>query len=448
MVLEWFDEHNEFKVLTWPPNSPDLNPIEHHWDVLDKQVDIDFYLVRLDSCTDAGHPLFIVFSSFTVNHFTPPIDLGPQTENSYRIKMETDHPLYHSLEIFDNYSYSYEYYDLEDTPHDPETPHVLHTVSIIVYFLAFLLGVPGNAIVIWFTGFKWDKTVSTLWFLNLAIADLIFVLFLPLSITYVATNFHWPFGKALCKVNSFTAVLNMFASVFFLTVIGLDRTLFLAWPNFSQRHRTIRKSMITSGIIWILAAIIAGPALYFRDTTEIGHNVTICHNNFHEYDHMIIQRVHTSLTLIKFFIGYLFPLLTMITCYTFLAIQAKEKAKRTSSKFFWTVVAVIVAFFVCWTPYHIFSLLELKVHHSNAFQEWLRIGIPISTSLAFLNSSINPILYVLISKVFRQQLGTSVTEIFKHTLREMSHSSIRNDQLVDSEDNPTACEILYLDQIK
>ncbi|KAK3570978.1 hypothetical protein QTP86_031835, partial [Hemibagrus guttatus] len=39
MVQEWFDEHNnEFEVLAWPPNSPDLNPIEHLWDVLDKQV--------------------------------------------------------------------------------------------------------------------------------------------------------------------------------------------------------------------------------------------------------------------------------------------------------------------------------------------------------------------------------------------------------------------------
>ncbi|KAK3525649.1 hypothetical protein QTP70_002558 [Hemibagrus guttatus] len=39
MVQEWFDEHNnQFEVLTWPPNSPDLNPIQHLWDVLNKQL--------------------------------------------------------------------------------------------------------------------------------------------------------------------------------------------------------------------------------------------------------------------------------------------------------------------------------------------------------------------------------------------------------------------------
>lgn len=38
MVQEWIDEHNKFKVLTWLPKFPHLNPIQYFWDVLDKQV--------------------------------------------------------------------------------------------------------------------------------------------------------------------------------------------------------------------------------------------------------------------------------------------------------------------------------------------------------------------------------------------------------------------------
>ena len=36
-VTEWFEENN-IKILQWPARSPDLNPIEIVWTVLDREL--------------------------------------------------------------------------------------------------------------------------------------------------------------------------------------------------------------------------------------------------------------------------------------------------------------------------------------------------------------------------------------------------------------------------
>ena len=36
-TMAWFEEHN-IQVMTWPANSPDMNPIEHMWKRLKETV--------------------------------------------------------------------------------------------------------------------------------------------------------------------------------------------------------------------------------------------------------------------------------------------------------------------------------------------------------------------------------------------------------------------------
>ncbi len=41
IISDWFLEHdNEFTLLKWPPQSPDLNPIEHLCDVVEREIHI------------------------------------------------------------------------------------------------------------------------------------------------------------------------------------------------------------------------------------------------------------------------------------------------------------------------------------------------------------------------------------------------------------------------
>ena len=48
IVSEWFEE--EFKVLPWPPNSPDLNPIKHSGICWNNKSDCNLQLTLCKSC--------------------------------------------------------------------------------------------------------------------------------------------------------------------------------------------------------------------------------------------------------------------------------------------------------------------------------------------------------------------------------------------------------------
>uniref|UniRef100_A0A3B4U720 Formyl peptide receptor 1 n=1 Tax=Seriola dumerili TaxID=41447 RepID=A0A3B4U720_SERDU len=265
----------------------------------------------------------------------------------------------------------------------------IHIMSVVVYCLAFVLGVLGNGVVIWVTGFKMKKTVNTVWFLNLAVADFLFTAFLPLTVTYTAMDFHWPFGNFMCRVNSTLTFLNMFASVYILVVISVDRCVSVVWPVWAQNHRNIRRASYVSLGVWLLALILSAP--YF------------------------------AMAITNFLLGFVVPFTVIVSCYTVIIHRLRRNCTLASksSRPFKIIAAVITTFFLCWTPFHIMRLLELHHHTRSKTSGYvLSIGLPITTSLIFFNSCLNPLLYVFMGQDFKDLVRKSILNILETAFQE------------------------------
>uniref|UniRef100_I3JWR3 Formyl peptide receptor 1 n=1 Tax=Oreochromis niloticus TaxID=8128 RepID=I3JWR3_ORENI len=286
----------------------------------------------------------------------------------------------------------------------------LIAVSIIFHFLIFVLGVLGNGLVIWMTGFKMKKTVNTVWYLNLAVADFIFVAFLPFSATNLALDFHWPFGKFMCKLNSMIIILNMFASVYILVLISVDRCVSVVWPVWVQNNQNVRKASYVSLCVWVVALILSAPYFIFRDTEKVCDKI-LCFDNY-------------AMTITRFLLGFVVPFTVIVSCYAVIIHRLRRNQTLTSQSScpFKIIAAIIITFFLCWSPFNIMGLIEMAnsmpEYSSEILDDIIIIGSPRATSLAFLNSCLNPLLYVFMGQDFKDKVRKSILNVLESAFKE------------------------------
>ncbi|XDV29719.1 hypothetical protein PO909_032766 [Leuciscus waleckii] len=143
-----------------------------------------------------------------------------------------------------------------------------HWFSLVCYSIVFLLGVPGNGLVVWVTAFRMPNSVNAQWFLNLAIADLLCCLSLPLLMVPLAQDQHWPFGDFACKLLNGLFYMMMYCSVLLLVVISLDRFLLVTKPVWCQNHRHPRQARSVCVVVWILALLGGSPQFALMEAYE------------------------------------------------------------------------------------------------------------------------------------------------------------------------------------
>ncbi|XP_072279915.1 C3a anaphylatoxin chemotactic receptor-like isoform X2 [Pyxicephalus adspersus] len=314
--------------------------------------------------------------------------------------------------------------------------------TIIIMVITFLVGISGNFLVLWITGVKMKWTVNTVWFWNLAVADIVCCLFLPLSIAQLFYD-EWLYSPTLCKVIPIMVHLNMFSSVFTLVAISIDRCVLVVQPVWAQNHRSLQMAWTLCVVIWMLSFLMCLPAALHRETFT-DFNQTLCG---YEYDFMFsdfidsydfnitdyfheeysekLQEAHSilfTITLTRMIFGFLIPLLIISACYVRLTLKVQNirflKAGRKTTK---VIFVIVTAFFITWAPYHVIGMILLYAHSS-----LLNYLNHLSVALAYFNSCINPILYVFMGKDMKSRVKRTIYGLMENAFsEEVSRSTER-----------------------
>ncbi|KAL2098697.1 hypothetical protein ACEWY4_005177 [Coilia grayii] len=302
-----------------------------------------------------------------------------------------------------------------------ETPlNSMQMFSLVLYCVIFVLGVIGNGLVIYVTGFKMETTVNSIWFLNLALADFIYTLFLIFNIISLPLNNEWLFGDFMCKLNSLVQVSTMFASIFLLTAISLDRCLTIWVVVWAHNKRTPNKARLICVFVWLLSL---GCAIPFVITRGVVNS-----NNKQRCSKMSDNLTNSRHAWLRFVIGFLMPFIVITCCYVAIGVRANRSHRKKRMRPFLVILAVILTFFICWLPlqicdiitrdqYYIYHHVSQKLYNSSLYN-MAHSASTVAVAFTFLNSSLNPFLYMFMCEEFKQRLRRSVFLVLEHAFAE------------------------------
>lgn len=287
----------------------------------------------------------------------------------------------------------------------------LNTIQAPFLWVLFVLATLENIFVLSvFCLHKSSCTVAEIYLGNLAVADLILACGLPFWAITIANNFDWLFGEALCRMVNTMLYMNLYSSICFLMLVSIDRYLALVKTMSMGRMRGVRWAKLYSLVIWGCTLLLSSPMLAFRtmkDYRDEGFNVTACVIDYPTRT----WEVFTNILLNG--MGFILPL-SVITFCTVQIMQVlrnnemqKFKEIQTERKATVLVLAVLLLFVVCWLPFQVSTfldtLLRLDILSSCWDEHVVDVLTQISSYVAYSNSCLNPLVYVIVGKRFRKK---------------------------------------------
>ena len=252
-----------------------------------------------------------------------------------------------------------------------ESPSVPDRFTFILYQLAVpvlfgvvtVSGLVGNGLVIYVIVTKERmQTVTNLLLLNLAVADLAFVLVVPPFTAYQMAAEWWPFGDVACRLLHYLVNVTAYVTVYTLVAVAVMRYLTVVHAARTARYRNPRVTAAVIAGIWTTVLLLNVPVMAsYRAMPDGPAALPDCDINS--------QEVGRRLFATFFAFGYVLPLAIIgaFSVRVFIDIRGQRtcasagvrrtKSFRRKQAVGRLLVLVVALFAILWLPVHIHLLV-------------------------------------------------------------------------------------------
>ncbi|XP_036444530.1 coagulation factor II (thrombin) receptor-like 1, tandem duplicate 2 [Colossoma macropomum] len=310
----------------------------------------------------------------------------------------------------------------------------------LVYIFVFAVGLPTNGMAIWVLVFRSKKIhPAAIYMANLALADLLFIIWIPLKIAYHFNGNNWTFGEGMCKVLVGFFYGNMYCSILFIACLSVQRYWVVAHPLTQQRTDN-RLAIVMSLLIWAFIWISSTPLYLYQQTAQLADpNITTCHDvnvinrkNFQAQKMFLDVQKPYYYFMVMAGLAFFVPCVIIIVAYVLMlrklgnSDMEGSSAGKTRKKAIILIITVLVTFLVCFIP----SNLMLVIHYALLGYGFSNNGYAFyitALCLASLNSCLDPFIYYYVSEEFREHVKNTLLCRSSRTVERMrvSFSSMK-----------------------
>ncbi|XP_030600517.1 P2Y purinoceptor 14-like [Archocentrus centrarchus] len=297
-----------------------------------------------------------------------------------------------------------------------------HIFFVVVYSLVFVVGLLLNGFTLNVYFFRAQRNASsvTIFLKNLAAADFLISLCLPMRIMKYANVKSVIIRQVYCNFGASAFYLNMYASIMFMGYIAANRYLKIVHTLETHILQTVRGAHIISTVTWVVLLAVTSSYILVSLLTQQKQNITklSCDELHSEQLSMLYKVIHI-------FSATIF--LAVLVCLVFFyyktsrrlsLAQQKHPASVGSKKLARSrrnMLVLVSVFCICFVPYHLvrlpYAYISKRMNCS-----WHQVFFYLKELAVFvsvLNVCLDPLIYFIFCKAFRARL--SLRRMFSNT---------------------------------